>query len=84
MKCDEVEQLGMHQDKEESKEKGIPEKKEERLVEGEGCGVAKKPLQQQCPRSSSQPEWLAPSLQPGPTATTSVTLEEGSVSGIFV
>lgn len=52
----------MHQDKEERKDKGIPEKKEETLVEGEGCGVAKKPLQQQRPGSSSQPEWLAPSL----------------------
>lgn len=62
MKCDEVEQLGMHQDKEESKEKGIPEKKEERLIEGEGYGVAKKPLQQQRPGSSSQAEWLAPGL----------------------
>lgn len=74
--------MRMHQD--ESKKKGIPEKKEGRLVEGEGCGVAKKPLQQQHPRSSSQPAWLAPSLQPGPTAATSVTLELGSVSGMFV
>lgn len=83
MRRDEVEQMGMHQDKEESKKKGIPEKQEERLVEGD-CGVAKKPFQQQHPRSSSQPAWLAPGLQPGPTATTSVTLELGSVSGMFV
>lgn len=31
-----------------------------------------------------QSAWLAPGLQPGPTATTSVTLELGSVSGMFV
>lgn len=69
--------------------KGAQEEKEERSMDGEKINGWRRPwhgIETLAATTSwePQPARLAAGPQPGPTATTSVTLELCSVSGMFV